>query len=168
MANTFVKIATVTVGSGGAATMDFTSIPSTYTDLQLVYSGRSTSTGADTALKFNSTTTNYSYRILYGTGSAAASASGSGTSGYGGYYNDSGYTANTFSSTSIYIPNYTSSLSKNYSVNTVQENNATGANSALQTFLWTNSAAITSISINPSTGNWAQYSSATLYGIKNS
>jgi hypothetical protein len=166
MANTYVKIATVTVGSGGAATIDFTSIPSTYTDLQLVYSGRSTSTGADTALKFNSTTANYSYRILYGNGSSIGTASGSG--GYGGYYNDSTYTANTFSSTSIYIPNYTSSFSKSYSVNTVQETNAAGVNSALQTFLWANSSAITTISINPSTGNWAQYSTATLYGIKNS
>jgi hypothetical protein len=35
MANTYEAIATVEVGSGGASTIDFTSIPSTYTDLVL-------------------------------------------------------------------------------------------------------------------------------------
>ena len=40
MANTFKKIQTVTVGSGGAASIDFTSIPQTYTDLKIVLSAR--------------------------------------------------------------------------------------------------------------------------------
>jgi hypothetical protein len=40
MAATYKLIETVTVGSGGAANIEFTSIPQTYTDLKLVISGK--------------------------------------------------------------------------------------------------------------------------------
>ena len=51
--NTLVKIQTVTVGSGGASSIDFTSIPQTYTDLCLVYSARLTTTDTNWRLKIN-------------------------------------------------------------------------------------------------------------------
>jgi hypothetical protein len=41
MANTYEAIATVTVGSGGATDIEFTSIPGTYTDLLIKSSLRS-------------------------------------------------------------------------------------------------------------------------------
>jgi hypothetical protein len=76
-------------------------------------------------------------------------------------------TANTFGNTSIYIPNYRSSAAKSFSVDAVTENNATLAYQNIQAGLWNNSAAITSISISfLSGGNWAQGSSASLYGIR--
>jgi hypothetical protein len=80
MANTFELIESVTVGSGGAANIDFTSIPATFTDLCLKYSTRSTSAGDDYLgqyIKFNTATSSFTYRHLYGTGSAAGSANGS-------------------------------------------------------------------------------------------
>lgn len=172
MANTFVKIATVTVGAGGASNITFSSIVGTYTDLFLCHSTRSVSTGIAQAsiVRFNgdTTSTNYTARRLLGSGSAASSDQ-TPTISSGGFTNNSSATASTFSSTSIYIPNYTSSNSKSLSIDTVTENNATEAYMALLAMRWSGTAAITSIVItNESGGNFAQYSSATLYGISKS
>jgi hypothetical protein len=52
MANTYEIISSVTVGAGGAAYIEFTNIPQTYTDLNLVFSGRNTSSGDWFSLKF--------------------------------------------------------------------------------------------------------------------
>jgi len=80
--------------------------------------------------------------------------------------NESGYTASTFASGEMYIPNYAGSNSKSFSADSVQETNASLAYSYLMAGLWSNSSAITSIALTPFTGNFAQYSTATLYGIK--
>ena len=168
MANTFVKIASVTVGSGGASSIDFTSIPSTYTDLCIKLSTRTTRTGAtlDTLnVIFNSNISGYTYKELFGSGSAAGSA-GSASNRFG-YTSATGSTSNTFGSADLYIPNYAGSNNKSASGDSVAENNATEAYSMLSALLWSNTAAITSISINCLT-TFVQYSTATLYGIKNS
>jgi hypothetical protein len=156
------KIATVTVGAGGAASIDFTSIPGTATDLMLVMSARTASDGGDTAvitLKFNDDTSGWSYRLLQGTGTTALS----GTS-YIGVVNGSGATANTFGNGSFYIPNYTVSQYKSVSGDSVIENNATGGRLWMAGGIWSNNAVITSLSIT-SISNFAQYSTATLYGV---
>lgn len=168
MANTYVAIATVTVGSGGASTISFSSIPATYTDLLLSFSLRSSTAGEDTQLSFNSSTANFSSRNLAGNGSSASSGSRS-DSIISASMNYSTYTASTFSNGTLYIPNYTSSNNKSFSVDTVVENNATTAPMQLIAGLWSNTAAITSITLtNYAAGNYVQYSTATLYGIKNS
>ena len=173
MADTFVKIATVTVGVGGASSIDFTSIPSTYTDLQLVASLRdnTSATGKDYKVEFNGVTTSYTYRRIYGDGSAAYSDTAS--TGQSLTIDSANATASTFANCLIYIPNYAGSTNKSWSADTVSENNASGANSAyanLYAGLWSNTAAITSISLKPVSGSPTiqQYSTATLYGIKNS
>jgi hypothetical protein len=173
MANTFVKIATVTVGSGGATSIDFTSIPSTYTDLQLFASLRDNTgaTGKDYKIEFNGVTTSYSYKRIYGDGAAAYSDGAS--TGQSLTIDSANATASTFANCLIYIPNYAGSTNKSWSADTVSENNASGANSAyanLYAGLWSNTAAITSISLKPVSGTPTiqQYSTATLYGIKNS
>jgi len=170
MANTYTAIATVTVGSGGAANIEFTSIPATYTDLLVKVSARSTSanTFENYILTFNgSSQTGMSGRHLYGTGSAAGS--GSYSSGDGSIFSvPANVTASTFGNAEIYIPNYTSSNNKSVSTDNVSENNATAGQQNLQASLWANSAAITSIRFALSGGNYAEYSTATLYGIKNS
>jgi hypothetical protein len=166
MATTFTKIASVSVGSGGAATIDFTSIPSTYTDLCVKISGRSTGTDDQIWIAFNSSTTGFSNKVLYGNGSSAASTS---VARFVAYQTPgTGTTANTFGNSEIYIPNYAGSNNKSNSGDTVWEQNATTAFSALNASLWSNSAAITSISLTASSTTFAQYSTATLYGIKNS
>lgn len=172
MANTFVKIASVTVGAGGAANMSFSSIPSTYTDLVVLLSGRHTgSTASSLGLQLNGTTSTYSSRWLSGNGSSASSSNTAGTSIVATYGSIPGTasTSNTFSNDIIYIPNYTGSSNKSVSSDGVQENNATAAYASLSAGLWSNTAAITSITLFPyDVTNFVQYSTATLYGIKNS
>jgi len=166
MANTYVAIATVTVGSGGAASMDFTNIPATYTDLQLLVSIREeTSATAVAFIKFNNTTANRSERYLQGNGSTAVSGTTAVLQFIACQPSD---TANTFGNASIYIPNYAGSNYKSVSSDSVSENNATGAFSRLVAGLWSNTSAINQITITTDTGDVAQYSTATLYGIKNS
>ena len=166
MANTFEAIATVTVGSGGAASIDFSSIPATYTDLQLLISIREeTSSSAVAFIKFNNTTANRSERYLQGNGSSATSGTTSVLQFIACQPTD---TANTFGNASIYIPNYASSNYKSVSSDSVNENNATAAFSRLVAGLWSDTSAINQITITTDTGDVAQYSTATLYGIKNS
>lgn len=174
MANTYIQIGSaVTVGVAGATTIDFTSIPATYTDLVLKLTTRDTAVTANTgAVKatFNSSATSYTNRNITGSGSAAASGSVGTTyidAGLNGTMPTTGNTASTFSNIEIYIPNYAGSTYKSVSVDAVGENNATAAYAGLVAGLWSNSAAITSISIAPTT-LFAQYSTAYLYGIKNS
>ena len=168
MANTFVKISTLTAGSGGVASFDFTSIPQTYTDLKLLISVRTNrATGVDALeFKFNNLLTNRSYREVYGSGSAVASSSGASLSA--GYVPAVAATASVFSNTEIYIPNYTSANFKSASADNVGENNATESYQNLTANLWSATAAINQITLFMSYGTlFNQYSTATLYGIKN-
>jgi hypothetical protein len=166
MANTYIKIASVTVGSGGSTTIDFTSIPSTYTDLKLVSSLRGDANTVDMTYTFNGLTTNQTGRLLRGNGSSAAT--GTDTLIYG-LQNASTYTASTFTNSELYIPNYASSNNKSMSQDGATENNATLSYTYLVAQLWSASAAINAISlVAGSSGKFVQYSTATLYGIKNS
>jgi hypothetical protein len=168
MANTYTLIASSTVGSGGAAYVEFTSIPATYTDLKLVLSlrGDQAATYASGFISFNGSSTGFVHKFVYGEGATAASFGGN-TNQIADQNGDTS-TANTFSNAEIYIPNYTLSNSKSVSIDGVTENNATTAFIELGVLVGP-SAAITSIRISPSaTKNWVQYSTAYLYGIKSS
>ena len=145
---TYIQIgSTVTVGAGGAASIDFSSIPSTYTDLLLVISARSAYAAQYNfcALTFNGSATGYSARYISGIGTTVSSSTG---------YTDkfridapaASNTASTFGSTQIYIPNYAGSTNKSVSMDWVYESNSTSNNEMqLQAGLWSNTAAITSI-----------------------
>lgn len=167
MANTYVAIATTTVGSGGASSITFSSIPSTYTDLVVLISARSTGADPNIMIRFNSSSANFTQKRLTGDGSSAVSG---GTYGeWSAWASASTDTVSTFGNSMIYIPNYNSSNNKSFSSDGVSENNGTTAYSTLGAELWSNTSAITSVSfIMGSNYNFAQYSSATLYGIKNS
>lgn len=159
-------ISTVTVGAGGASSIDFTSIPGTYTDLVLVVSGRATASGnpSQQRIRFNGdTASNYTTRTLQGTGSSANSVAFTTTYFGGPNIVDSSFTANTFGNAIIYLPNYAGSTAKTISADVVQENNASTAYSEITAGLWNNTAAITSLTIYNFT--FAQYSTASLYGI---
>lgn len=176
MTNTFIKIQTVTVGVSGSSTIEFTSIPQTYNDLQVVFSTRATRSGEQVDLAritFNDSSSGYSKRDLYADYTAVYTSDSSATSSYlpQGFSPASSATANTFSSNELYIPNYTNSNFKSISTNIVTENNNTSANTGYLTIsagLWANTAAITKITVTNHLGTgFSQYSSATLYGIKN-
>ena len=167
MANTFELISAVTVGSGGTASIDFTSIPSTYTDLVLKLSVRSAGTSTNAILlRLNGSTSSGTIRALEGSGSAASSWTD--TKSYAGNIPPSTYTASTFANNEVYIPNYNSANYKSSSVDSVTENNATAALADLQANLWSNTAAVTSITLAPNgANNFAEFSTAYLYGVKN-
>jgi hypothetical protein len=169
MAFTFSKLATVTVGAGGSATIDFTNIPQNYKDLCLKISARGTS-ATDfryVRVRFNSDVgSNYSSKRIYGDGTTASSNQELTDSSGLTITSAANNTANTFGNTDIYIPNYTSSNYKSFSTDAVSENNATLAYTMLIANIWNSVTSISSISLLPSANNFAQYSTATLYGIR--
>jgi len=155
--------------NASAASISFTNIPqSGYTDLKLVFSARDDNSAVynNMLLTFNGSTTGYSERVLGGTGSAAFSSSQSASSLQYQYINSANSTANSFSNGEFYIPNYTSSNNKSVSVDNVQENNATSAVVGLAAQLWSNSAAITTIKLEPASSKLFQANSTfSLYGL---
>jgi hypothetical protein len=176
MPTTYEAIATVTVGSGGAASIDFTAIPATFTDLLLKTSVRTDRAAAADGLRLRvgnssvDTGNNYSDRYLQGDGASATSGSDSSASWLvAGISVASTSTASTFSNIEIYLPNYAGSTNKSVSVDGVSENNATTAYTNLVAGLWSSASAINTIKLlSANSANFVQYSTATLYGIKNS
>lgn len=168
MANTYQLIQAVTVGSGGAANIEFTSIPQTYTDLVLKLSLRASISSVDGArVTFNNSSSGYSYQMIYGNGSGVFAYNGSATYMGVDYSNGTSTTANTFSNGKLYISNYAGSTHKIVSTDNATEDNASAGYNIPVTFLWANTSAITSIKMVQSSGNIAQYSTAYLYGISN-
>jgi hypothetical protein len=162
---TYTLISSVTVGSGGAATIEFTSIPATYTDLLVKASVRTNNADSNDTLyiKPNGSTANLTYRVIRGDGAAAYSFTVNRV-----FIDASTSTANTFGNTDIYIPNYASSNFKSMSADSVQESNATEGNSSLSAILWSDTTAISSLTFAPLFGTlFVQYSTAYLYGISN-
>ena len=162
---TYTLIAHTELGSA-QADITFSSIAATFTDLLLVVSGRTSRTGSADILdiQFNANGYNSSGRYLYGN-AASGNGSFSYSNGLVGQVCSSVHTANTFSSTQIYIPNYRSAAAKSWGAETVIENNASEAELSLNAGLWNNTAAITSITIKGRNNSFVQYTSATLYGI---
>ena len=170
MANTMTLISSVTVGAGGAASIDFSSIPSTYTDLLLKVSSRASDNTSAFEMRLNgSSASSYSWKRLYGDGTSAASGSGSAVTTLQGILgiNPSVSTSNSFGNVEIYIPNYAGSNNKSVSADALYDNNATLAYAEIYAGLWANTAAINQITLGYMSGNFAQYTTAYLYGIKN-
>jgi hypothetical protein len=171
MATTYTLISS-NVLSSSAASVTFSAIPSTYTDLVLRWSARLDTTSSEVDLRFNSdSATNYSSTRIVGNGATASSLRISSANNLR-FFESANYstdTANTFNSMEIYIPSYTVSQNKPFSSFVGTETNATTAYLVAQANLWSNTAAITSIVLDPiSSANFVAGSSFYLYGIKNS
>ena len=168
MANTYTLIEAKTLASA-VASVSFTSIPSTYTDLQLLVSARGTTTFANGGYVYlfypNGATTNLTSRYILGSGSAASSVTDTAPFIY---MTPSDYTASTFGSDAIYIPNYAGATYKSFSIESLNENNATAANINLVAGLWSQTTAISSITLTTASANFAVNSTFYLYGINNS
>jgi len=162
--STYTPIATTTLG-GAAATVTFSSIPSTYTDLVLVCNVKSTTTSnAYLNVRYNSdTSNNYSVTVLRGNGSSASSTRGSNTSV--AYLNYT-YAMPTSMETAIIsqIQNYSNSTTYKTAIN--RSNIASQGVEALVT-LWRNTAAINNIVVSTDNGGAIldTGSTFTLYGI---
>jgi hypothetical protein len=166
MATTYEIIDKVVL-TGTQASITFSSIPSTYTDLLIKTSARGSYVGVanSQSISLNGSTSNFSGRYLQGNGSSVSSGT---STQYVGDIDAAGATSNTFNNAEIYIPNYTSSNYKSISVDSVTETNATTIYATLVTVLWSNTAAINSITLTDDAGNYVSGSSFYLYGIKNS
>jgi hypothetical protein len=156
--------------TSAASGIEFTGIPQFYSDMVVVCSLRSTSTFGvggvtwfDVLLSVNGNTSNLSNRFLAGNGASASSSAGGGE--FVIRVSDSATTANTFGSASLYFPNYAGATAKSISLDNVSETNATNARQAITAGLWNNTAPITSLAFNASSGNIAAGSSISLYGI---
>jgi hypothetical protein len=168
------KIAQVDVGSGGASSISFSSIPATYTDLQILLSCKTTNAGNGIILlNINSiTSSTYTTEQLRGESGVSAIYQGGwglNTSTVLGLTGGTNVTANTFASFNIYIPNYAVNSTKYFSSEYAKESNdITLYENGISTGNQTSSAIISSIQLTAFTVNFAQYSSATLYGISKS
>jgi len=162
---TMTLIETKTLGVA-AATIDFTSIPSTFTDLLFLISARSTTTGTSVEpclISFNSITSGFAAITIDGTGTTTASTTV--TSRIAFNAPRAGTTANTFGNVSVYVLNYASSANKALTSESVTENNATEAHQNAIHTVWTNTAVISSVAFTATANNFAIGSSISLYGI---
>lgn len=163
----YQSIATVTVGAGGAASAEFTSIPSTYQHLQVRVFARSTNAAAGQSLtiSLNSDTTsgNYYFHRLRGDGSSALADAYSGEREIM-FLPANTALASTFAVGIIDILDYTST-NKNKTIRSLNGRDLNGSGTvALQSELYSATpAAVTTLTL---TANLAQYSQIALYGIK--
>jgi hypothetical protein len=176
----YESIATVTVGSGGSATVSFTSIPATYTHLQIRGISRSTNgstNGISTYVRFNSdSASNYSYHGLttYQGASAAVEAFGGANSTFAlsGTMPNSGLLSNMFDATVIDILDY-ANTNKYKTIRSLSGYDMNGATTGynylgLYSSNWRSTSAISTITLSGASNDFAQYSSFALYGIKGS
>jgi hypothetical protein len=165
MPTTYDPIATQTLAIA-AVSIDFTSIPSTYTDLKLVVTGKNGVAGSFLRLQFNGDTgNNYSNTNLYGNGSSATSSRSTSAPGISFRISDASQPGLNV----IDIFSYQGSTFKTALIEVNNDLNGSGEVNRI-VGLWRNTAAITSLSFFPySAGSmlWAVGTTATLYGIKN-
>lgn len=162
-------ISSVTVGAGGSASMTFSSIPQTYTDLALVVSARSLGGGFNALLYLEvnaDVSVNYTDRNLQGNGSTAASGTNTALPQFLlGRHSGASSTANSFGSTIVTIPNYTGNTNKTISCESVSEHNDPQAFQFLVAGTFPKTTAISSLRLFDNGGGFAQHSTAYLYGI---
>jgi len=171
--NSYESIATVNVGVLGSSSISFTSISSSYKHLQIRGIARTTAVDARESVKmtFNSDTgANYSRHSLWGSGSAA-SAFGAASQNYILLTDFAAATATSsiFGAAVTDVLDYqnTNKYKTVRSLGGVNLNSATDVYDGLNSGLWMNTNAVTSITLTPFSGsNFTQYSSFALYGIK--
>jgi hypothetical protein len=163
------QIAFVTA-AGGEKTLTFSSIPQTFASLQLRVLGRSTNASNDDLafVRFNGSSAGYAWHLLYGDG-ASVSASGASSSSSGSwavYVPANNYNASMFGVSIIDLHDY-SSTTRNTTARIFTGMNTNGGASQvmLNSALWNNAAAVTSVSLTMTTGNFAAGSAVALYGL---
>ena len=165
---TMTLVETITVGSGGAASIEFTGIAGDLgKDLKVVFSARADTSNVvqNTRLYFNGREVNtYKYAYLTGNGSSVTGSAG-GDYSFAGRMNGANSTANTFCNAEAYIPNYANTGTVTSSIESVAENNATEGLVFMGAQNETTGGPLTNIKIQPSSGNLVEHSSASLYSI---
>ena len=171
MANTFTLIQSVLITGSNSATVTFSNIPQTYTDLKLLMTPRNSRTDGNAGylnISFNDSTSPFVTRAIYdsGNGGIGAGSDSSNTISYAVTTSFMG--ANIFSNGEIYIPNYTGNQYKNFYCDMGAEDTAlSNPYGVLMGAIWSNTSAITKIILTSSNGSYAfvPYSNFYLYGI---
>ena len=180
--NAYFSIATTTVGSGGSSSVTFSSIPSTYTHLQvrvLAQTNRATYPLDEMKVTFNSDSgSNYAWHNIQtdprqANPSDVSAAAGATQTSIQQLALSSSVVTNGFAAGVLDVLDY-ASANKNKTVRYLGGADANGYTSSYTTSLglfsglWMNSStAISSITLVPTFGsNFTQYSSFALYGIK--
>lgn len=172
-ANSYESIATYTVGAGGSSQIDFTSIPSTYTHLQIRAIARTdrATTGSNIYLRCNNDSTNiYSWHRVEGNGTSASADAASTTSGYQVSIASAAASTTTdvFGTAVIDLLDYrnTNKYKTIRSLSGRDANNTTGV-IRFTSGLYQSTSAVSTITLVPDTANnFVQYSHFALYGIK--
>ena len=165
--NSYESISTVTVGSGGQATIAFTAIPTTWKHLQIRGIARSTAGGSSVTglnCSINASVNAVRNHYLYGNGSSASA--GAQVANQIGWATGTSMTASVFSTSIVDILDY-ANTSKNKTFRMLSGNDTNGAGDiALFSQLFDTTSAITDLTLSLGAGNFAQYSSFALYGIR--
>jgi hypothetical protein len=159
--STYIKIGSLTVGSGGASVMGFSSIPAGFTNLILSLSARSTNTSTPVDIRFNGST---DFSIKFGAGypGLAGPSSGSTTQQIGNIM-ASNLGTSRFGNLEVFIPNYTSNFKKLLTASSVLQGTSYRVLNLYGGY-WNGTAAITSVEFH--NASFAEFSSVTLYGVK--
>lgn len=164
----------VTVGPAGASSVSFTNIPNTYSHLQVRAIGRTnrSANGDYGLMSINSDTSTSNYTTHYLQGNGSAAAAGSYVQSFGGALinrwaaaND---TASVFGATIIDILDY-ANTNKYKTIRNIGavETNTSDSQINLQSTVWLNTSAITSLTFTPGAGtSWNQYTQFALYAVK--
>ena len=163
-ATSYESIATVTVGSGGSASIDFTSIPATYTHLQIRFTlATGNASDGNFIVQFNNDTTsaNYVRHYLIGDGSTVNASGGDNTSAVA--YNPGG----TYPGVAVIdILDYTNT-NKNKVVRSLAGQDSNGSGFVFYTsVMYMSLTAISSIKLKYASQNAPQHSQFALYGVK--
>jgi hypothetical protein len=146
-----------------SSSIEFTSIPQTYTSLLVLVSSRATTTNEVLQIRPNGSTANGAQKRLLASG-AGVSHDGSTTLSL--LLNGSGATASTFNTSEVWISNYaTSAAVKAMFINSATIRNATTGSLVSGTHWWSNASAITSLTFIGTSGNLAAGTLISLYGI---
>lgn len=167
----YESISTVSVGAGGASSITFSSIPSTYQHLQIRFQMRSTTVNTQSVayMQFNSDTgANYSYHELTGQGTTAGAGAGTSVTGPRiAIYPAASSSASMFGVGVLDILDY-KDTNKYKTYRSLNGNDQNGSGYViLFSGNWRNTAAVSTITIGDNSGgNFVQYTHAALYGIK--
>lgn len=163
---TYALIEAKTLGSA-TATVTFSSIPGTYTDLILVINGTTSVNGAGIIFTFNGdTASNYSLTYIRGTGTAAVTGRSSALN-YGYLSYGAGFSSTEICNGIMQIQDYSNTTTNKTTINRV--NNAAGSlgqGTEATVNLWRSTSAITSIAFSADSGNLGSGMTLRLYGIQ--
>jgi hypothetical protein len=166
---TMTLVETITVGSGGAASIEFTGIPQDGKDLLVKFSFRRSASGdySQMNLTLNNTGgTSYNAKIVYGNNFGVTSSSDMSSSSAGLFWaNAASSTASTFASGELYLANYAGSSAKSFSIDAATENNSTAALRVISARSFNNTAPISSVKFAVNSGTLVEFSLASLYSI---